>query len=106
MAAGQWLRRHRRKNNRGPFDMVLAMSAGIFEAHVLPHRDFDLDVQLLAYLFADRVHLVVATRAALLVLRQIVFDALARQMRRQWLATALAGLGLASFEQPGIRQLG
>ncbi|SAL86307.1 hypothetical protein AWB67_07165 [Caballeronia terrestris] len=62
-------------------------------------------MQLLAHFLADTMQRVPATRADRLVLGQIVFDTLARQMRRQWLAAARAGRGRVGIGQSSIGQL-
>lgn len=75
-------------------------------ARVLANRDLHFDVQLLAHVLADAMQCVAATRANLLIFWQIVFDALARQLRRQRLATAFARPGDAGIRQSRIGQLG
>ena len=63
-----------------------------------------LEQQLLADVLAHAMQGLATALAGLLVLGQIVLDALARQIRRQRLAASLTGLRLVEFRQPGVRQ--
>ncbi len=71
---------------------------------MLQHRGLNLDVQLLARLFSHAVQRMAATGARLPVVRQIVFDARARQVGRQRFAAALAVRRLVEGRQSGLGQ--
>ena len=73
------LRRHRRGHH-----MTFAMRAGILQPHVLADKKRRRHVlQLLRDLFADALQRLLALLAGALRLRHVVFDSLARQIRRQ-----------------------
>jgi hypothetical protein len=88
-AARQRLGRHRGAHD-GRADLVpLAMAAAVLEADMLPYpRLGRRDMQLFGHVFADAVHRLLAAGTDLLVFRQVVFNALARQIGRQWPASA------------------
>ena len=102
-ATRQRLRRHRRGHNRGVQRGALAVTAGIFEPHMLQHRRLHLDVQLLGDGLAHPMHPIMAARTVLLILTQIMFDALARQIVRQRLAAACLRRRLWSLRQSRVR---
>ena len=104
MAARKWLYRHRCEHDRRLFGVTLAVPARVLCTHVLVNRPFDLDMQLFADVLADTMHRIATTRATSLLLRQIVLDAFALQVRRQRLASHLAPLRLAGRWQAGVRQ--
>ena len=83
---------------------AVAMAAGILEAHILQDLRLHLDVQLFGDGFTHAVHLSAAAGTGLLILRDIVFDTLARQIFRQGLATTLLAFSLGMRWQTGIRQ--
>jgi len=84
---------------------LCAMTAAVFETHMLPNpRGRRRDVQLFADVFADAVQRALAAAANLLVCGQIVFDALARQVCRQGLASALLRRRWRNLWQAGIGQ--
>ncbi|MBB5510861.1 hypothetical protein HDG35_007158 [Paraburkholderia sp. JPY681] len=80
------------------------MATRVFEAHMLQDRRLRLDMQLFADLFAHTVKLACAARAYPLVIRQVVFDALTRQMRRQRFASRTAPRYFRWVRQAGIGQ--
>ena len=82
IAARQRLGRHRCGDDRRALGVALAVAACILEAHVLKHRGLYFDMQLFADLFAHTVQGVRAARTYLRAFGQIVFDALAWQVRR------------------------
>ncbi|KWE65239.1 hypothetical protein WL77_02310 [Burkholderia ubonensis] len=59
---------------------------------------------MLADFLAHAVHALAAARADFLVFRQVVLNALARQVCRQRFAASLARFGLIERRQPGVRQ--
>ena len=70
--------------------MAIALTTGVFETHMLQHLDRCWNnVELFARFFTHTVQGALAAGADLLRLRQVKFDALARQVRRQGTATAL-----------------
>ncbi|AME28704.1 hypothetical protein AXG89_33515 (plasmid) [Burkholderia sp. PAMC 26561] len=71
---------------------------------MLEHQRLDLDVQLLACLFAHAVQRVLATCTDLLLIGKIVLDAPARQLCRQRLASTLAAIGFIKLRQSRIGQ--
>src|SRR5471032_341427 len=96
-ATRQRLHGHRRDYDRRAFGVALAVAARVFEAHMLQHQRLDLDVQLLARLFAHAVQRVLAARTDLLLIGQSVLDAPARQLGRQRLASPLTAIGLINL---------
>ncbi|CAE6872869.1 hypothetical protein R69658_08248 [Paraburkholderia aspalathi] len=84
--------------------MAFAVAASVFEAHVLQHGRLRLDVQLFAELFAHAMQGVRAAWADLLVFGQVVFDALAWQVRGQRLTSAFAGRRCRHVRQACVGQ--
>lgn len=70
---------------------------------MLQHRRLHLDVQLLGDGLAHPMYPIMAARTVLLVLTQIMFDALARQIVRQRLAAACLRRRLWSLRQSRVR---
>jgi hypothetical protein len=106
MAARQGLRRHRGDHDRRLRAVTLTVTARVLDARMLQHRHLDRHVQLLAEFLAHPVHRFATARADLLIIGQIVFDTLARKIRRQRFAATLAGFWLTELRQPGVRQSG
>ena len=65
------------------------MAARIFEAHILQNLRLHLDMKLLGNGLAHAMHLATAARTRLLIVGQVILDALARQVCRQRPAAAL-----------------
>ena len=65
----------------------------------MQHRRLHLDMQLLADAFAHPVHPIAAARAEFLIVRQVMLDALARQIFWQWPAAPLFRLRLRRVRQ-------
>lgn len=88
-AAWQRLCGHRRGHNRRIDPGAVAMAASIFKPHILSDLCLHLDMKLLDNGLAHAVHLAMTARAGLLIVGKVLFDALARQVFRQWSAAAL-----------------
>jgi hypothetical protein len=104
-AARQWLCRHVSAHHRRADLVLFAMAAAVLETHMLPNpRGHRRDMQLFADVFADAVQRALAAAANLLLFGQIVFDALARQVRRQGLTSTLLGRRWRDLWQASIGQ--
>lgn len=105
-AARQGLCGHRRNDDRRGDPGAVAIAACIFGAGILKGRGLHLDVKLLGYHFPHAMHPFAAARADLLVVGEVILDALARQVGRKCLAPALLPFWLSRLRQSRVGKIG
>ncbi|EAV40639.1 hypothetical protein SIAM614_00317 [Stappia aggregata IAM 12614] len=84
---------------------AVAMTASIFEPHILQDLRLHLNVKLFGNGLAHAMHPAMTAGAGLLIVGKVIFDALARQVFRQRLASTFLGRRFVRGRQPGVRQI-
>ena len=105
-AARQRLGGHRRKDDRRGDPGAVAIAARIFGAGILQDRGLHLNVKLLSYHFPHAMQPFAAARADLLVVGEVIFNALAWQVGRKWLAPAFFTFWLSRLRQSRVGKIG
>jgi hypothetical protein len=105
-ATRQRLCGHRRNDDRRCDPGAVTIAARIFGAGILQDRSLHLDVKLLGYHFPHAMHPFAAARAGLLVVGEVIFDALARQVGRKCLASALLPFWFFRLRQSRVGKIG
>ncbi len=104
-AAWQGLRGHRCDDNRRIGLGAIAVPTRVFCPCILQDLRLHLDIQLLGDALAHPMHTLATAPAELLVIRKIIFNALAWQVCRQRPAAALFTFRFLDGRQVRIRQI-